>query len=97
MSGYAEYSKQLLNQYPNTHKVPLVKATTENFKKYGKFVYDYDNEKVQLVTWPAPGFRPIMYGTGFGGGIPLVESRARGVWESWCRYCGGSERGLFGS
>jgi len=41
MSGYAEYSKQLLNQYPNTHKVPLVKATTENFKKYGKFVCDY--------------------------------------------------------
>ena len=69
MSGYAEYSNHLLNQYPNTHKVPLVKATMENFKKYGKFVYDYDNEKVKLVTWPAQGFRPIMYGTGFGGGI----------------------------
>ena len=81
MSGYAEYSKQLLNQYPNTHKVPLVKATTENFKKYGKFVYDYDNEKVQLVTWPAQGFRPIMYGTGFGGGI--TEGKFVYCWDNY--------------
>ncbi len=49
--------------------VPLVKVNPQNFKPYGYFVTDFKSAKVQIVTWPQTGFRPIDEGTGRGGGV----------------------------
>ena len=45
-------------------EVPLVRATSETLQKYGKLVDDYHDYPVEIVTWPAPGRRPIDAGTG---------------------------------
>ena len=44
--------------------VPLVRATNENLQGYGQLVDDYRNFPVEIVTWPAPGWRPVDPGTG---------------------------------
>lgn len=51
------------------YKVPIVHATQDNLQGYGRIVHDFDNEEVEIVTWPQRGFRPVVPGTGRGGGI----------------------------
>lgn len=46
------------------HSVPVVKATTESLAGYGQLVNDYRNFDIEIVTWPAQGWRPIDAGTG---------------------------------
>jgi hypothetical protein len=77
MSGYKEYNNLLMDSYPNRHRVPIMKATEDNFKQYGRFVYDYDSEQVIISTWPQASWRKIMDRTGRGGGI------AEGRFEYW--------------
>jgi ureidoglycolate lyase len=51
------------------HKVPLVVATAENLRGYGHMVPDFETGEVTIVTWPQPGWRPIVPGTGAEGGV----------------------------
>ena len=55
------------------HRVPLVLATPESLRGYGRTVVGYARETVAIVTWPQPDWRPIVPGTGNEGGI--VEDR----------------------
>ncbi len=48
--------------------VPLVKATPESLQNYGVLVEDYHDFPIEIVTWPAPGWRPVDPGTGNQGG-----------------------------
>lgn len=48
---------------------PLVRATAESLKGYGHLVEDFAAAKVTIVTWPQPGWRPIVDGTGNEGGV----------------------------
>lgn len=48
---------------------PLVRATAESLKGYGHLVGDFAAGKVTIVTWPQPGWRPIVDGTGNEGGV----------------------------
>ncbi len=50
------------------HEVPLVQATPESLRGFGKLVSDYRNFPVEIVTWPAQGWRPVDAGTGNEGG-----------------------------
>lgn len=68
MSGYADYQNESLKDYP-VYNVPVIEATSENFKEYGHFVKDYDNEEVIIVPWPVSGWRKLMFNTGTEGGI----------------------------
>tara|TARA_Y100000310_G_C20574496_1_gene759775 strand:+ start:375 stop:1127 length:753 start_codon:yes stop_codon:yes gene_type:complete len=79
MSGYKEYHSDLIFTYPRVHRVPLKRATKKNFKKYGRFVDNYKNEKVILVQWKKKGWRDIMDGTGLGGGV--AEGRFEYEWK----------------
>lgn len=76
MSGYADYKSIKVDKYP-IHKVPVIRATAENFHEYGNFVQDYDQEKVMITPWPVSGHRPLMTGTGDQGGI------AEGKFQYW--------------
>lgn len=51
-----------------TVPVPLIVATDASMKGYGSLVEDPDRCEIEIVTWPAQGWRPIDEGTGEEGG-----------------------------
>jgi ureidoglycolate lyase/seryl-tRNA synthetase len=51
------------------HRVPLLVATDRSLRGYGRLVADFATAAVTIVTWPQPGWRPIVAGTGNEGGI----------------------------
>ena len=51
------------------HRVPLLVATPATLAGYGTCVADFDPYSVTIVTWPQPGWRPIVTGTGNEGGV----------------------------
>ena len=56
MSGHASYT-QFINKIPDDikiYEVPIIKATETSIKDYGKFVYNFENEKVINKVWPKP-------------------------------------------
>lgn len=58
--------------------VPLIEATDESVKGYGCLVDD-SNFDIEIVTWPAQGWRPIDKNTGNEGGA--VEGVFHGEWK----------------
>lgn len=50
------------------HPVPLIRATDESVKGYGCLVDDADSFEIEIVRWPAQGWRPVDEGTGDEGG-----------------------------
>jgi len=71
----------LLNPQPpsglDAFELPLVEATDESLRGYGRLVQNPDTEQIEIVTWPAPGWRPVDAGTGNEGGI------VTGIFEFW--------------
>lgn len=57
--------------------IPLVHANAESLKGYGELVSDYQNHIVEIVTWPAQGWRSIDVGTGDEGG------HTDGIFKFW--------------
>ncbi|MDZ4845744.1 MAG: ureidoglycolate lyase [Chitinophagales bacterium] len=53
----------------NSHPVPIKLATTDSLKGFGRIVTDFESAEVEIVTWPAPEWRPVVPGTGNEGGI----------------------------
>ncbi len=60
------------------HHVPLLEATEENLEGYGCLVDDAEGFEIEIVRWPAPGWRPVDEGTGDEGGV--VEGIFHGIW-----------------
>jgi len=58
-------------------ELPLLRATPESLSGYGRLVDDGAGTDIEIVTWPAPGRRPVDPGTGNEGGV------AEGVFEFW--------------
>ena len=58
-------------------ELPLLRATPESLSGYGRLVDDGAGADIEIVTWPAPGRRPVDPGTGNEGGV------AEGVFEFW--------------
>jgi ureidoglycolate lyase len=50
------------------HELPLIRATPVSLAGYGELVDDPANFPVEIVTWPALGWRPVDPGTGNEGG-----------------------------
>jgi len=75
MQGLANQSHQDLTAMPSTergearvHPVPLVVASAATLRGYGRLLEERAAAHVDLVPWPKPGGRPIVPGTGIGGG-----------------------------
>lgn len=58
-------------------ETPLIKATPESLNGYGELVDDYRGFPIEIVTWPAQGWRPIDPGTGNEAGT------ATGIFDFW--------------
>lgn len=59
------------------YEMPIVIATSESLKGYGQLIDDYENFAIEIVTWPAQGWRPIDLGTGNQGGTTT------GIFDVW--------------
>lgn len=66
------------------HEVPLIRATEESVKGYGCLVEDPDSFEIEIVQWPAQGWRPIDEGTGDEAG--WVEGTFRCGWRGDVLY-----------
>ncbi|WP_291726809.1 ureidoglycolate lyase [Leisingera sp. F5] len=66
------------------HEVPLIRATEESVEGYGCLVEDPDAFEIEIVQWPAQGWRPIDEGTGDEGG--WVEGTFRCGWRGDVLY-----------
>ena len=61
------------------HNVPLVIANDESVAQYGCLVDDIAQFEIEIVQWPAQGWRPIDAGTGDEGGV--VEGIFHSEWH----------------
>jgi ureidoglycolate lyase/seryl-tRNA synthetase len=55
------------------HRVQRRVANAQTLEGYGRIVGDFARAEVTIVTWPQPGWRPVVPGTGNEGGV--VEDR----------------------
>ncbi|MFT6303254.1 MAG: ureidoglycolate lyase [Granulosicoccus sp.] len=65
-------------------EVPLIEATSESVAEYGCLVDDPDHFEIEIVRWPAPGWRPVDPDTGDEGGF--VEGTFHGEWRGDVLY-----------
>ena len=61
------------------HDVPLVLADDDSVAPYGRMVDDPDECEIEIVQWPAQGWRPVDAGTGDEGGT--VEGVFNSAWR----------------
>ncbi len=66
------------------HDVPLITATDETLQGYGCLVDDPEAFEIEIVRWPAQGWRPVDEGTGDEAG--WVEGTFSGVWQGDILY-----------
>ncbi len=64
--------------------VPLIEATDDSVEGYGRLVDDPDGVEIEIVRWPAQGWRPIDEGTGDEAG--WVEGIFHGEWKGDVLY-----------
>jgi len=62
-----------------TVDVPLIVATDLSVREYGCLVDDPDSFQIEIVRWPAQGWRPVDEGTGDEAGY--VEGVFHGEWK----------------
>ena len=61
------------------HDVPLILATDESVSDYGCLVENPEDFEIEIVQWPAQGWRPVDVGTGDEGGV--VEGVFHSEWQ----------------
>jgi ureidoglycolate lyase/seryl-tRNA synthetase len=79
-AAFSNFAALDLNAMPSlargparAHRVPMIAATQESLHGFGHIVPNFAQGTVTIATWPQPGWRPIVPGTGNEGGI--VEDR----------------------
>jgi hypothetical protein len=60
-----------------THDVPLVAATPRSLEGYGRIVENFADAAIEIVRWPAQGWRPVDPDTGDQGGT------TEGIFSFW--------------
>src|ERR1700720_2837020 len=60
-------------------EAPLLEATAESLKGYGCLVEQPETFPIEIVRWPAQGWRPIDDNSGDQGGV------TEGLFEFWWR------------
>jgi ureidoglycolate lyase len=68
----------------HAHELPIVLATEESLKDYGCLVDDPKRFPIEIVRWPASGWRPIDENSGNQGGV--TEGLFEFWWESGTLY-----------
>lgn len=66
------------------HSVPLIEADDDSVQAYGRLVDDPEGFEIEIVQWPAGGWRPVDDGTGDEAG--WVEGIFHGAWRGDVLY-----------
>ncbi len=66
------------------HRVPLIEANEASVEGYGRLVDDPEGFEVEIVRWPAQGWRPVDEDSGDQGG--WVEGIFHGEWRGDILY-----------
>ena len=74
-------------------EVPLIVATEDSLRGYGCLVDDPQSFEIEIVCWPAQGWRPVDEGTGTEAGF--VEGIFHGEWRGDVLY--GSNEAVSGN
>ncbi|XP_060587685.1 uncharacterized protein LOC132743176 [Ruditapes philippinarum] len=90
----ASYDEAHDPKYGDPFPVPIVMATTETLKGYGKIVTDFENEEVEITPWPVQGWRKLCPGTGTLGGLIHDELTYKWVGDQ-SLFTDGTEDGDF--
>ena len=61
------------------YDVPLIVASDETVSEFGRLADNPENYPIEIVQWPAQGWRPIDAGTGNEGGV--VEGVFHSEWK----------------
>ncbi|MCP4877093.1 MAG: ureidoglycolate hydrolase [Gammaproteobacteria bacterium] len=61
------------------YDVPLLVASDDTVKGYGQLVTDPEEFEIEIVQWPAQGWRPVDLGTGDEGGV--IEGVFHSEWQ----------------
>src|SRR5262247_1686108 len=59
------------------HEIRIVEATVETLAGYGRIERDFPSAKIEIVRWPAQGWRPVDPDTGDQGGT------TEGIFSFW--------------
>ena len=60
------------------HEAPLVAASDESLEGYGRLVREPRSFPIEIVRWPAQGWRPIDQNSGDQGGVTRGYSNSGG-------------------
>ena len=66
------------------HQVPLIRADDDSVEAYGCMVDDPEGFEIEIVRWPAQGWRPVDEDTGDEAG--WVEGTFSGEWQGDVLY-----------
>lgn len=64
--------------------MPVIQATAENLSGYGRLVEDPQRETIEIVRWPAQGWRPVDLDSGDEGGT--TEGVFLSAWQGDILY-----------
>ncbi len=78
IQGTQEFIPKSLDEV-GVYEVELVYATNDSLGSLGYLVADFDTAEVQIVQWPQLGHRPVLAGTGLGGGV--TEGDFEMLWD----------------
>lgn len=68
------------------HEVSLIRATAQSLEGYARIERSYEEARVEIVTWPQRGWRPIVPGTGNQGGVTQGDFVMRYAGEKMLAY-----------
>jgi ureidoglycolate lyase len=68
IQGTQEFMPRSLNEV-GLYEAELIVATNESLGSLGHLVDDFATAEVEIVQWPQQGHRPLLAGTGLGGGV----------------------------
>lgn len=82
MGAPEEFDPRKIAYAPSTgvsrvFETPLLDATSENIEDYGHIVDSPEECKIEIVRWPAQGWRPVDTNSGDQGGV------TEGIFEFW--------------
>ena len=66
------------------HEIRIVEATAETLAGYGRIERDFPSAKIEIVRWPAQGWRPVDDDTGDQGGT--TEGTFAFTWKGEVLY-----------
>ena len=68
---------------PKAHETPLVRTSDDSLKGYGCILRDPHSFPVEIVRWPAQGWRPVDANSGDQGGVTEGILEAASPLQCW--------------